>query len=70
MPDDTVKISANLPQATYEQLQWIASQRGTTMTEVLRRAVGNEAYFLDQTAKGSKIIEKSPNGTLSELLLR
>jgi hypothetical protein len=70
MSSESVKISANIPKGTYDQLQWIASQRGTTMTEVLRRAVEHEAYILNQTAQGSKILERSPQGTISELLIR
>lgn len=65
-----VKISANIPADTFEQLKWLAGERGTTMTEVLRRAVEHETYFQQQTDKGGKILEEDSKGNIRQVLIR
>ena len=70
MAGETVKISANLPKDTLEQLRWIASQRGTTMSEVLRRAVEHEAFFFDQISKGGKVLHEDASGTIRQVVIR
>jgi hypothetical protein len=70
MADDTVKISANLPQSTIDQLRWLASQRGTTMTEVLRRAVDHEAFLQDSANNQVQILTRDPKGNMGELIIK
>lgn len=66
----TVKISANLPASTFEQLRWLASQSGTTMTEVLRRAVNNEAYFRGVSEQGGKVLTEDSKGVVRQIIVR
>lgn len=70
MAEDPVKISANLPQSTFEQLRWIASERGTTMTEVLRRAIEHEAFITDITANKGRILTEDSSGKLREVVIK
>ena len=70
MADDTVKISANLPQATIDQLRWIAGQRGTTMTEVLRRAIDHEAFLQASANNSVKVLTEGPDGAMQQLIIK
>lgn len=70
MAEDTVKISANLPQGTYDLMRWIASERGTTLTEVLRRAVQHEAFILDVQKEGGKLLTEDGNGRINQVVIR
>lgn len=65
-----VKTSVNLPQADLDALRHIAAKRGSTMAEVLRRAISVER-FLDQTREeGGKILVETKDKKLRELLIR
>lgn len=70
MAENPVKVSANLPESTYEQLRWIASERGTTMTEVLRRAIEHEAFMTDVTSQNGKILTQDSQGKLREVIIK
>lgn len=70
MSDDIVKISANLPKDTIDQLKWLAQERGTTMTEVIRRAVSHEAFFHDFTAKDGKILTEDRTGAMKQIIIK
>lgn len=66
---ETVKISANLPESTIEQLRWIASERGTTMTEVLRRAIAHEAFMLEVTENKGKVLTEDASGNIRQVII-
>lgn len=38
-PSGTTRLQCNIPRATDQQLRHLAAQRGTSITEVVRRAV-------------------------------
>lgn len=67
--DEFVKISANLPASVVETLRQVARMKGTTMTEVLRHAIGLEAYLLEKDREGSKIIVEEKDRTKTQLLV-
>lgn len=63
-----VKTSVYLPEDAIEALKRIADKRGTTMAEVLRRAVATE-NFLDKTVeKGGEVLIKEGK-TLKQLVM-
>lgn len=70
MKADRVKISANFSPEIFEALQAMANELGISMTEVLRRAIGTEKYFLEETRKGARILLKDKDGSLREVVLR
>jgi hypothetical protein len=70
MAENSRKISANLPQSTIDQLSWLAQQRGTTMTEVLRRAVEHETFFATVEQEGGKVLTERPDGVIERVLLK
>lgn len=63
------KISANLPDDAVETIRKLAAKRGVSMTEVLRVAIGTEAY-LDKarTEQGQKVLLEDPKGRICELI--
>ncbi len=66
-----VKTSMNLPQESLDTLRELAVQTGTSMTEVVRRAVATEKFLRDTSAEGSKILIKDKGSdTMRELLIR
>jgi hypothetical protein len=66
---DIVKISANLPADAVEALKKLAAKRGISMTEVLRTAIGTEAY-LDKarTEDRQKVLLEDEKGKIRELV--
>lgn len=58
MQSKAIKTSVYLPEQAVEALKEMADKRGTTMAEVLRRAIATES-FLDQAAeRGGEILVK------------
>jgi Ribbon-helix-helix protein, copG family len=61
----------NLPEESIETLRELAKKTGSSMAEVVRRAVATEKFLRDVTAEGSKILIKDKDSDiLRELLLR
>lgn len=72
MADPTiVKISVNLTEDAVEALKDLAAKRGTTVTDVLRRAISTEKY-LDhvQREEGSKVLVEDKKGKIRELVFQ
>lgn len=66
----TVKISANLSVQVVEALKSIAKDRGISMTEALRRAIGTEKFLLDADKEGSKILIEDKDHRMRQIILR
>jgi hypothetical protein len=64
----TVKISSNLPADAFERLKTLAYNRGTTMTEVLRRAIELEELFEQVKREGGKLLIEDRNGKFRIIL--
>jgi len=56
MADRTYKTSVNLPQASVDALKDLAEKTGSSMAEVLRRAISTEKFLNDTVEKGGKIL--------------
>jgi hypothetical protein len=66
-----IRTSMNLPEESIETLRELAQQTGSSMAEVVRRAVATEKFLRDVAAEGSRILIKDKDsGNLRELLLR
>jgi len=70
MADRTYKTSVNLPQASVDALKALAEKTGSSMAEVLRRAISNEKFLNDTVEKGGKILIQDEKKTQRELLIR
>ena len=66
-----VKISVNLTEDAVEALKDLAAKRGTTVTEVLRRAISTEKYLDDvQRGEGAKVLLEDKKGQIRELVFQ
>lgn len=65
-----IKMSVNLPAADVKTLKLLASKRNTTMTEVLRQAIGTEKFIDDAHRDGSKILVEDKRGNTRQLVFR
>lgn len=66
-----VRTSMNLPQQSIDTLRELAAETGSSMAEVVRRAVATEKFLRTTFAEGSKILIKDKNSdSLRELLIR
>lgn len=58
-----VKVTVNLPDKTFQDLEMIATEQGITKTEALRRAIGVQKFLRDRIKDGSKILLEDPDKT-------
>lgn len=65
-----VKTSMTLPEQSIETLKEISKATGTSMAEVVRRAVATEKFLRDTVSEGSKILIRDKDSSLRELVLR
>jgi hypothetical protein len=70
MSDKRVKISANLRSETLERLKTLAYERGTTMTEILRRAIEHEQFFSDVINNDGKILTEDSKGNIRQVIMK
>ncbi len=66
-----VKTSMTLPQSSLETLRRLAEASGTSMAEVVRKAVAMEKFLYETTQAGGKILIKDKGSAqLRELIIR
>lgn len=57
----TKKITVNLPSEQVEFLQRIAEKEHLTFTDVLRRSINSEKFFITQEESNNKILVEDTN---------
>jgi hypothetical protein len=65
-----VKASFNLPADELDELRREAEARHVTVTQVLREALADRRFLNDQQRKNKKILLKSPDGDVAEVVFR
>ncbi len=66
-----VKTSMTLPQKSLDTLRKMAEEAGSSMAEVVRKAVATEEFLRENSARGNKILIKDRDSdVLRELVLR
>lgn len=65
-----VKMSVNLSEDVLNLLKSMAEERGTTVTEVLRHAIGVEKYVDDVKKENGKILVETSKGQVREVVFR
>jgi len=65
-----VKVTFNVCVEAVSAIRSIAKRRGTTMTEVIRQAIGNEKYIDDMLDEGGRILVEDKRGHVREVLFR
>lgn len=65
-----IKMSVNLPAADVKVLKALAQKRCTTMTEVLRQAIGTEKFIDAVGDDKGKILIEDKKGRIRQLVFR
>lgn len=65
-----IKMSVNLPADVVKVLKELAEKRDTTMTEVLRQAIGTEKFIDAVNKEKGKILIEDKKGRLRQLVFR
>jgi hypothetical protein len=64
------RLSLNLADNVYDELVGLANERHSSMTEIIRLALGLIKVALQESKKGNKLVIASPTGEpLKELIL-
>ena len=68
---ERTKVTFSLHKDVIDALRTLATERGTSMTEVLRQAVTTEKYLAEAQKEGYVILlENARSGTTRQLVLR
>jgi len=62
------KITVNLPADQVEFLQKIAKKEHLTFTDLLRRSINSEKFFVDQEETGRKVLVEDTNQRIREVM--
>jgi hypothetical protein len=65
-----VRTTVNLHPDAVAALRQMAADRGTTVAEIIRRAIWMEKYVHDALKEGSKILVQDADRALKELVIR
>lgn len=64
----TKKVTVNLPEEQIRFLQELANSEHSTFTDVLRRSINSEKFFVEQEQLGRKILVEEKGEKLREIL--
>jgi hypothetical protein len=64
------KVTVNLPSEQIEFLQKLAAQENITFTDVLRRSINSERFFVEQEAQKHKILIEDSSAKLQQVIRR
>jgi hypothetical protein len=71
VPQEKVRVTADLPVGTIEILRELATSQQITLTEALRRAIANEGLLRKRVKEDkSRVLLEAKDGKLTELLFR
>lgn len=62
------KITVNLPEEQVEFLQKIAEAEHITFTDVLRRSINSEKFFVDQEKNKRKVLVEDADQRIREVM--
>jgi len=62
------KITVNLPEDQVEFLQKIAAAEHVTFTDVLRRSINSEKFFVDQETNNRKVLVEDADHRIREVM--
>lgn len=66
----TKKVTVNLPEEMIKFLQKIAEEEDLSFTDVLRRSINAEKFFVTQEKANRKILIEEPGQLLREVVRR
>lgn len=62
------KVTLNLPEEQVTFLMNLAKKESLTFTDVVRRAINSEKFFVKQEAEGRKVLVEDGNQRIREVL--
>lgn len=65
---ETKKVTVNLPVEEIDFLQNIAKKENRSFTDVLRRSINSERFFVEQKEAGRKILVEDDSHGIREVL--
>ncbi len=68
MTSNAKSISVNLTSEIVELLEQIGRDRGMSLIDVLRHAIGTEQYFHEVRKNNEKVLIEKKNGELREVI--
>jgi len=70
MSSKSSRLTVNLSEELVESLREMATRSGTTMTDVLKRAIAVQKFLEEQQDEGKKLLMEDPEAnTIRELVL-
>jgi hypothetical protein len=69
-PSNVKKVTFNLPNDQVEFLQRVSAQEGVSVTDVLRRAINAEKFFIDQEKAGCKVLIEDSTHRMMQVIRR
>ena len=70
VPVAVIRTTVNLQPEAVAALKEMAAGRGTTVAEIIRRAIWMEKYVYDTLKTGGKLLVQEADRTLKELVIR
>lgn len=65
-----IRTSMNLPEESVEIVRKMAQRAGTSMAEIVRRAISTDKFLHDAIDEGSLILIKDKDNSMRQILLR
>lgn len=66
----TKKLTVNITEDVLDLLRELAERSGNSMTQELKKAIADRAYFADKVDSGNEVVlEKQEDGTLRRTLV-
>ena len=62
------KVTVNLPEDQVQFLQDIAKKENVSFTDVLRRAINSEKFFVQQESSGHKVLVEEVGQRIREVI--
>ncbi len=62
------KVTVNLPEEQVQFLQEIAQKESLSFTDVLRRAINSEKFFVQQETAGRKVLIEDSDQRIREVV--
>ncbi|MCW5773292.1 MAG: ribbon-helix-helix protein, CopG family [Rhodospirillaceae bacterium] len=65
---DIVKVSMNIPKKELDAIKKVASKRGTSVTDAIRRALLMEQFLTEEEEKGNKLLIEDKDKNLRQVV--
>jgi hypothetical protein len=67
---EVVKMTINISKEAADAVRKLASEKGTTVTNIVNKAIATEEFLQQEIQKGSRIQVEDKNGKIREIIFR